>query len=165
MNWKKSLHICSLILFGFSLGYLASSARFEPRFRPPMARDVAPHRPSHPEDMFGQLGLDSTTLAKIDTIHKQSERRAHQLHEELRDHQQAFEKTMDQSKDPKELQQAFDQFLSSRNQLEKNRFETMVAVHSLLTPEQIHQLRSKPREHEHGGPPPFMPPQHPRPRP
>lgn len=140
MIHKKHLHIVSLLMVGFVMGWISSSLR----------PNMKPKRPSRIEN-FKKIGLSKEKLSIVTDLVEKAEVRRKNLNSILKEKRTYFDKIVEKTKDEKEIRTAFFDFTQFRNELDQERFEVMLKVHRHLTLEQITKLRSlRPPRSERG---------------
>ena len=102
--------------------------------------------------VFAQLDLNPTQKESLAQLHKANKAREHELHQAAREAREAFEKAQASNASDAELRQSHDNMLKAREAMANLRFEGMLQVRKILTPEQnkkFAELRSQ-QHHERG---------------
>lgn len=83
-----------------------------------------------------QLDLTSEQSQQIEAIQEQSKTAGETLHEQMQTQKQQMRSLFDSDATPEQLTQQHQQLQNLRQQFGDNRFETMLQVREILTPEQ-----------------------------
>lgn len=144
---RQTLKIITFVTFGYALGWAGSVWRYG---LPAWGRH---HGPPRPGAMFDELGLSSEQSAQIQTIREGRKQKFEAWEEKLQSARRSFEETLDGSKDIPLLREKFAAMSQIKDEMEKEHFESMLAIHQVLTLEQIKELGAKrPKGPRHGGP-------------
>lgn len=86
--------------------------------------------------LLQQLDLTSAQSEQIEAIQEQSKTARESLHEQMETQQQKMRSLLDSDATSEQLTQQHQQLQNIRQQFGDNRFETMLQVREILTPEQ-----------------------------
>ena len=87
-----------------------------------------------------QLDLTSEQSEQIETIREQSKTENQALFEQLQTNRQQMQSLLTSNADPEQLRNNHQQGQNLRQELDDNRFETLLEVREILTPEQRTQM-------------------------
>lgn len=102
--------------------------------------------------VFAQLDLNPTQKESLAQLHKANKAREHELHQAAREAKESFEKAQASNASDAELRASHDSVMKAREAMANLRFEGLLQVRKVLTPEQnkkFAELRSQQRR-EHG---------------
>jgi Spy/CpxP family protein refolding chaperone len=102
--------------------------------------------------IFSQLDLTATQKESLAQLHKANKEREKELHQAAREARDAFDKAQASNASDSELRAAREQMVQKREAVASMRFEGMLQVRKILTPEQnkkFAELRSQ-QHREHG---------------
>jgi Spy/CpxP family protein refolding chaperone len=142
---KALLQVIMWIALGFSSGWLASVLRYdlEPFPRPFSPRGGSPLDP---------IELSSEQKVAVQGIRERFAEEHQRLRSELEAARARFDQALGTSQDRKILEEAWSELEAKDGQLRQHRFRQMVAIHEVLTPEQIQELRvERKRQLQHIG--------------
>lgn len=92
------------------------------------------------EKLLQQLDLTSEQSQQIEAIQEQLSSENEALWQQMEDNRQQMETLLSNNASNEELRQRYQQLQSLRQQLSDNRFENMLQVRDVLTPEQREQM-------------------------
>ncbi len=102
-------------------------------------------------ELFQQLELTPEQSAQIETIEQKSRSETETLRQEMRQNVEKMRSLLTASDAaPEELRQQHEQIQALREQLDDQRFETMLQVREILTPEQRTQAAELIEQHHPG---------------
>ena len=102
--------------------------------------------------VFAQLDLNPSQKESLAQLHKANKAREHELHQAAHEAREAFEKAQASNASDSELRAAHENMVKQRDAVANLRFEGLLQVRKILTPEQnkkFAELRSQQRR-EHG---------------
>jgi Spy/CpxP family protein refolding chaperone len=92
------------------------------------------------DKLVQQLDLTSEQSAQIEAIQEQSETENQALFEQLQNNRQEMQSLLASDADPEQLRATHQNGQNLRQKLDTNRFETMLEIREVLTPEQRTQM-------------------------
>ena len=92
------------------------------------------------EKLLQQIDLNSEQTQQIEAIQEQFRSENEALWQEMQDNRQQMETLLSSDTSNEELRQQYQQLQSLRQQLSDNRFENMLQIRDVLTPEQRSEL-------------------------
>lgn len=102
--------------------------------------------------LWEELDLTPEQSQQIEAIHEQSQAEAEPLRQELQQTHEQMRSLLAANASADELRQQHGQIQTLHQQLDDRRFETMLQIREVLTPEQRQQMtQSMERRHERGG--------------
>jgi periplasmic protein CpxP/Spy len=154
-------------------GYLTTANATPPAASQPPLLDLMAHRPGgrqlgmgpgsrserggNPEQMFEQLNLTPAQLSQIRTIREDSRATMQPLREQMRTGHQELRALMASDASADEIRQRHSALMGLDQQLRTQRFEVMLQIRDVLTPEQraelaqlLEQRRSQQRQSNFG---------------
>jgi Spy/CpxP family protein refolding chaperone len=137
---KRFSIIFSILMAGYILGWLSSVLRFD---LSPFALDPPSRSSKGLGPRFEGLGLTPDQEAAIRAIRREQSAAMETRRRELGEARQTFEALVDSTKDQAQLDAAFQNLLDRKMAMERAHFERMIKIHSILTPEQIKELRER----------------------
>ncbi len=134
---RQTLKILVFISFGYALGWAGSVWRFGIPF-------WGSHRgPPSPETLFDDIGLTADQKVQIQAIREQQKDLMRGNRKELAKARAEFESALDSSQDQRLLREKFKAMSEFKVKFEADHFESMIAIHRLLSPDQIKKLAEK----------------------
>ena len=99
------------------------------------------------EKLLQQLDLTTEQSEQIDTITEQSKTIAEPLHEQIKTQRDQMQALMASSEDTEQIRAEYQEIQNLHQQLSDNRFETMLQIREVLTPEQRAEIAGLMEQH------------------
>jgi Spy/CpxP family protein refolding chaperone len=151
-KFVRSLLMLSVTLCSLSLGFPHTPSLAQTTSPTP----INPERPNRPNrgkgEWLQQLNLTPEQTRQVQAIRERNQGQMEQARNSLRQARQELNQLMDSNASQRQVQDKFAQVQSLQQQVAKLRFENMMAIREILTPEQRQQMRTLMQERRQRGP-------------